>query len=345
MALAPHSVRDVSSDARRTGPVRPCREKVLPAWPWSPPCGVRPGTTSSPQALEALRNLEHRGAAGSDAEPAMAPASSRRFRMRSCGRVRVRAAPVGRYAWDRCSFRRRGRTLDGQAGIDVIAARRACRVLGWREVPTRPEIWLHWPDRRPGLRAGVRREPRADGRRDHLSDRPSFRLRKRVEPSRQCLLLLALLSHPRLQGHGHHAPARAFYPDLADERFASRSPSCTRGTRRTRSRRGPRATVPADAHNGEINTVQGNRNWMRARQSQLHSDLIGDIGPLLPILTEGAQARGMAVWEGLAGACSPGGGARGHVAGSDRKLRLRRNYVSRTARSGDASGETILSNA
>jgi glutamate synthase (NADPH/NADH) large chain len=43
------------------------------------------------------------------------------------------------------------------------------------------------------------------------------------------------------------------------------------------------------AHNGEINTVQGNRNWMRARQSQLESELIGDISQLLPINTPGAS--------------------------------------------------------
>ncbi len=41
------------------------------------------------------------------------------------------------------------------------------------------------------------------------------------------------------------------------------------------------------AHNGEINTVQGNRNWMRARQSQLESPLIGDLRPLFPINTPG----------------------------------------------------------
>jgi glutamate synthase (ferredoxin) len=29
-------------------------------------------------------------------------------------------------------------------------------------------------------------------------------------------------------------------------------------------------------HNGEINTVRGNVNWMRARQSILHSDVFGD---------------------------------------------------------------------
>src|SRR5690606_36192353 len=39
--------------------------------------------------------------------------------------------------------------------------------------------------------------------------------------------------------------------------------------------------------NGEINTVRGNRNWMRARQSQLESELLGDIRPLLPICTPG----------------------------------------------------------
>src|SRR5690606_38144604 len=40
------------------------------------------------------------------------------------------------------------------------------------------------------------------------------------------------------------------------------------------------------AHNGEINTVRGNRNWMAARQSTLQSDLLGDISDLTPICSE-----------------------------------------------------------
>jgi glutamate synthase domain-containing protein 2/glutamate synthase domain-containing protein 1/glutamate synthase domain-containing protein 3 len=41
------------------------------------------------------------------------------------------------------------------------------------------------------------------------------------------------------------------------------------------------------AHNGEINTLRGNRNWMRARQAILRSDLLGDdLKKLFPILTE-----------------------------------------------------------
>ncbi|MEO8095489.1 MAG: glutamate synthase large subunit, partial [Pseudolysinimonas sp.] len=43
------------------------------------------------------------------------------------------------------------------------------------------------------------------------------------------------------------------------------------------------------AHNGEINTVQGNRNWMRARQSQLESELLGDLRPVFPIVSEGGS--------------------------------------------------------
>jgi len=44
------------------------------------------------------------------------------------------------------------------------------------------------------------------------------------------------------------------------------------------------------AHNGEINTVQGNRNWMRAREAMLSSEALGsDIETLFPICTPGAS--------------------------------------------------------
>jgi glutamate synthase (NADPH/NADH) large chain len=44
------------------------------------------------------------------------------------------------------------------------------------------------------------------------------------------------------------------------------------------------------AHNGEINTLQGNRNWMRAREALLSSDLLpGDIERIFPIVTPGAS--------------------------------------------------------
>jgi len=81
-----------------------------------------------------------------------------------------------------------------------------------------------------------------------------------------------------------------FYPDLSDPRFHS-----TLALVHSRYSTNTFPSWPLAqpfrmiAHNGEINTVRANRNWMRARQSQLASDVLGDLTPLLPIVTEGGS--------------------------------------------------------
>ena len=46
------------------------------------------------------------------------------------------------------------------------------------------------------------------------------------------------------------------------------------------------------AHNGEINTLRGNVNWMRARESQLASELFGDdLAKVLPVVRPAARTR------------------------------------------------------
>src|SRR6195952_5352818 len=82
-----------------------------------------------------------------------------------------------------------------------------------------------------------------------------------------------------------------FFPDLRDERIASAL--CVVHSRFSTN------TFPSwplshpfrfIAHNGEINTVMGNRNWMRAREAMLASDAIpGDLERLYPICTPGAS--------------------------------------------------------
>ena len=69
-----------------------------------------------------------------------------------------------------------------------------------------------------------------------------------------------------------------FYPDLQDERFASELAVVhSRYSTNTFPSWPLAQPLRMLAHNGEINTVNGNRNWMRARQSQLESELLGDI--------------------------------------------------------------------
>ena len=88
------------------------------------------------------------------------------------------------------------------------------------------------------------------------------------------LLPVAVGAHARLQGHAHHRPAGAVLPRPVRPRGSPpRSPWCTRASPPTPSRRWPLAhPYRLIAHNGEINTVKGNRNWMRAREAQLASD-------------------------------------------------------------------------
>ncbi|MGA7180987.1 MAG: glutamate synthase large subunit [Thiobacillaceae bacterium] len=83
-----------------------------------------------------------------------------------------------------------------------------------------------------------------------------------------------------------------FYPDLNDERFAS---SLIVFHQRFSTNTWPewRLAQPFRylAHNGEINTVQGNRNWSRAREMKFKSDLIPNMDDIRPIVdTNGSDS-------------------------------------------------------
>ena len=82
-----------------------------------------------------------------------------------------------------------------------------------------------------------------------------------------------------------------FFPDLADERVASALAVVHSRFSTNTFPSWPLAhPFRFIAHNGEINTVMGNRNWMRAREALLDSDLIpGDLERLFPICTPGAS--------------------------------------------------------
>ena len=82
-----------------------------------------------------------------------------------------------------------------------------------------------------------------------------------------------------------------FYPDLADERVATALAVVHSRFSTNTFPSWPLAhPFRYIAHNGEINTVMGNRNWMRAREALLDSDLIpGDLERLFPICTPGAS--------------------------------------------------------
>jgi glutamate synthase (NADPH/NADH) large chain len=255
-----------------------------------------PGHDIIDHALDALRHLEHRGAVGSDAGTgdgagivtqiphefltAVAP-----FDLPDAGEYAVGLGFLPTDARERNALK---------ASVADIAVEEGLEVLGWRPVPTRPEtIGSLARSAMPVIeQLFVTSTRHVDGERPAgiVLDRQAMRLRKRAEREHQAYF--ASLSSRTIvyKGMVTTLQLEPFYPDLSDERFAS-----TLALVHSRYSTNTFPSWPLAqpfrmiAHNGEINTVQGNRNWMRARQSQLSSELIGDVTPLLPICTPGVS--------------------------------------------------------
>jgi len=255
-----------------------------------------PGHDIIDLALTALRNLEHRGAIGSDAGTGdgagiltqMPDAFLRAV-------VDFPLPPMGEYAAGMIFLPRDAEERWAQkAGIERIAKSENLVVLGWRDVPTDDEhLGKLAHAARPAFeqlflsRPAVGDEPALSG---IALDRRTFRLRKRARNELDAYFVSLSSRTLGYKGMVTTLQLEPFYPDLQDERFASELAVVhSRYSTNTFPSWPLAQPLRMLAHNGEINTVNGNRNWMRARQSQLESELLGDISPLLPICTEGAS--------------------------------------------------------
>ena len=153
----------------------------------------------------------------------------------------------------------------------------------------RPRRHADVPPAVPGRarRRARRPRPRAPG----LRGPQAHRARGRRRGDDRGLLPEPLVPHHRLQGHAHHAAAARLLPRPADERVES-AIALVHSRFSTNTFPSWPLAHPYRylAHNGEINTVKGNRNWMRAREALLASDLFpGDIDRIFPICTPGAS--------------------------------------------------------
>jgi glutamate synthase (NADPH) large chain len=248
-------------------------------------------------ALDALRNLEHRGAVGSDAGTGdgagiitQVPDEFLRavagFELPGAGRYAVGLGFLPTDDAEREAVKAR---------IAEIAEEEDLRVLGWRTVPTNPhELGSLARGAMPVIEQLFVSSLRFDDEGEPLAgvalDRQTFRLRKRAEHS-VAAYFPSLSSRTMVyKGMVTTLQLEPFYPDLSDERFASKLALVhSRYSTNTFPSWPLAQPFRMIAHNGEINTVQGNRNWMRARQSQLQSELLGDLEPILPIVTPGAS--------------------------------------------------------
>ncbi len=245
------------------------------------------------KALTALRNLDHRGAAG--AEPESGDGAGLLLQVPDAflrAEVEFEIPSPGSYAVG-LAFLPDDETAErhSMAAIERIAEEEDLVVLGWRAVPI--DIDLVGATARSTMPRFRQLFVGAANRNidQVVLERMAFCLRKRAE--REAEVYFPSLSSRTLVYKGMLTTGQLepFFPDLSDPRLTSAlalvHSRFSTNTFPSWSLAHPYRLV---AHNGEINTVRGNRNWMHAREAQLNSDLIpGDIRRILPVCTEGAS--------------------------------------------------------
>lgn len=244
------------------------------------------------KALTALRNLEHRGASGSEPDSGdgagiliQIPDAFFRdvvgFGLPEPGSYAAGIAFLPVDDGDRARAKSR---------IEAIAAEEGVVVLGWREVPvdgstvgaTAREVMPVFEQ------LFVSTNPQFSGLE---LDRMVYGLRKRSEHdagvyfgslSSRTIVYKGMLTTGQLE---------PFYPDLSDTRVASALALVHSRFSTNTFPSWPLAhPYRYISHNGEINTVQGNRNWMHARESMLTSSVLpGDPARLFPICAKGGS--------------------------------------------------------
>ena len=248
-----------------------------------------PGHDIIDTALDALRNLEHRGAVGSDAGTGDGAGIITQIPDRFLRSVVDFELPAkGTYGAGLVFLEQAADSRSFLASLDELAKAENLTLLGSRVVPVNPEVLGDLA--RAAMPQILQVFLSGDFEDSKALERALFRVRKQSE--RQLGVYHPSLSSQTLvyKGMVTTLQLEPFFPDLSDESFES-----TLALVHSRFSTNTFPSWPLAhpfrmiAHNGEINTVKGNRNWMRAREARLQSDLLGELESLKPILTSGAS--------------------------------------------------------
>ena len=255
------------------------------------------------QGLQVLLNLAHRGACG--CEPNTGDGAGVLMQMPDKFMRKVAAAagielpPQGEYAVGMIFLPQRGdyRFLCEQLFEKIVRAE-GQTVLGWRTVPTANQALGHTARLgEPVVRqVFIGRNPeRMTGNDDLAFERKLYVIRKQAENQIRYsqvregdAFYIASLSARTVvyKGMLMSVQVKGFYPDLLDQDMESAlvvvHSRFSTNTFPSWERAHPYRYM---IHNGEINTLRGNENWMHARQSHFKSELFGDdIKKILPII-------------------------------------------------------------
>ncbi len=259
------------------------------------------------QALTVLNNLAHRGACGCEANTGDGAGillqTPHAFLKQACSDARIELPPPGEYGVGMVYLPTNAKERKAcEKMFDSIVLEEGQRVLGWRTVPTNnATLGNTAKSAEPLIRqVFIGRSPKiAD---DMAFERKLYVIRRRAENAIRYSgmnggdrFYVTSLSHRTIiyKGMLMSEQVEDFYPELADPSVESAlalvHSRFSTNTFPTWERSHPYRYV---AHNGEINTLRGNVNWMQAREAVFASDLFGDDLPkILPVVqTDGSDS-------------------------------------------------------
>jgi len=249
------------------------------------------------KALDALENLEHRGAAGADPNSGDGAGILLQIPdgfLRAALAGGVELPPPGRYGVAVCylPIDPERRALAEQL-IESTVEAEGQRVIWWRDVPVdERHVGETARASAPYIRQAI---VAAD---DEIPDQAAFErklyvIRRVIERAGAGEIAIPSMSSRTMVYKGMLTAPQLprYFTDLRDPRVASRLALVhSRFSTNTFPSWELAHPFRMIAHNGEVNTLRGNINWMRARESQLQSELFGeDMAKLIPVVQEGGS--------------------------------------------------------
>ena len=252
-----------------------------------------PGHDIVQRGLTVLRNLDHRGAVGAEVNTGDGAGILLQVPdefLRAV--VDFELPPMGSYAAG-IVFMPDDDEQDAAATatIERICVEEGLTVLGWRDVPVTADLVGSMArDCMPRFRQLFLAHT-AGSRTGLELDRLVYCARKRFEHATgtyAVTLSSRTLGYKGMLTTGQLEP---FFPDLSDPRMTSKVAIVHSRFSTNTFPSWPLAhPFRFLAHNGEINTVQGNRYWMNTRESELQSEFLpGDLSRIFPVCTPGAS--------------------------------------------------------
>jgi glutamate synthase (ferredoxin) len=250
------------------------------------------------QALEILVNLAHRGASGAEENTGdgagILTQMPHKFLKKECAKLGFSLPEEGRYGVGMVFLPQDEKhRRECEAILDGIIKEEGQKLLGWRTVPVNDaSLGKTAKECMPLIRqVFIEKNPEIKDKMDF--ERKLYVIGKRAENTireseMRGELYLASLSYKTIVYKGMLTPEQVeeFYPDLTDPDYESAialvHSRFSTNTFPSWERAHPNRYI---IHNGEINTLRGNVNWMHARQAMLKSDLFGEnIERIFPVI-------------------------------------------------------------